>query len=171
MIARAERLLHHLARGVAYVSGGLVLIAAGLTLYEVFMRSVLNRPFFGANDLVLYLLTLGVIGFFPLMVDSGHHIKIDSLGKMAGLRWNRLIEWFAASVTLVVLAAFAWQFWRQGMRLAAYNDATQILHIPTAPLWLAASAIMGLATAIQALAVLTGHLDRIPVHQTLSKEH
>lgn len=170
MITRAERSLHYLARLVAYVSGALVLGAAVVTLYEVFMRSVLNRPFFGANDLVLYLLTIGVVGFFPLMVDSGHHIKIDSLGKIAGERWNRVIEWFAATVTLAVLAAFAWQFWRQGMRLAAYNDVTQILHIPTAPLWWAASAILGLATAIQALAVLTGHLDRMPVHETLKKD-
>ncbi|MFC6762472.1 TRAP transporter small permease [Sulfitobacter porphyrae] len=117
MIRLLERGLHHAARLVAYASGGLVLVAAVVTLYEVFMRSVVNRPFFGANDLVLYVLTIGVIGFFPLMVDSGHHIKIDSFGKFLGPRWFRRFEWFGNIVTLFVLAAFVWQFWRQGMRM------------------------------------------------------
>ena len=170
MIKLLERGLHHAARLVAYVSGGLVLVAAVVTLYEVFMRSVVNRPFFGANDLVLYVLTIGVIGFFPLMVDSGHHIKIDSFGKFLGPRWFRRFEWFGNIVTLFILAAFVWQFWRQGMRMAGYNDVTQILQLPLAPMWFAASAILGLATAIQLLIVLTGNIDRVAVHETLKQE-
>lgn len=170
MIARLERILHNAARLVAYASGVLVLFAAVVTLSEVIMRSVVNRPFFGANDLVLYLLTIAVVGFFPLMVDSGHHIKIDSLGKWLGPRGNRAVEWFASLITLLALAGFAWQFWRQGMRLAAYNDVTQLLHLPLAPMWWIASGIMALATAIQALIVVTGNIHRTPVNDTLRKD-
>ncbi len=170
MIGRLERVLHNAARLVAYASGMLVLLAAFVTISEVFLRSVINRPFFGANDLVMYLLTVGVVGFFPLMVDSGHHIKIDTLGKWLGTRGNLLIERFASVVTLLVLSGFVWQFARQGMRHSTYDDVTQMLHLPLAPLWWTAAGIMALATAIQALIVLTGNIHRLPVHETLKEE-
>lgn len=164
-----ERALHHLARLSAYLSGLLILSAALVTILDVVMRSVINRPFFGANDIVLYLLTIGVVGFFPLMVDSAHHIKIEVLGSRLGRRGVRLVEGFANLVTLLVLAGFTWQFLLRGNRLASFGDASQILQLPVAPMWWIGAGFMALAVVIQAVMVVTGHSQRVPVGQTLDE--
>lgn len=161
MIARIESVTRTASRFIAYISCFLILFAACVTLLEVFLRSVVHRPFYGANDVVLTALTIAVIGFFPLMIESGHHMRIDVVGKRIGGKGRVIIEAFANSVTFLVLVGFAWQFWIRGDRLAGYGERTQMLQIPVAPIWWVAAGIMGVAVFAQLLITLTGRTEHL----------
>lgn len=158
------------ARLIAYCSSLLIFFAALVTLLDIFMRSFLRLPIHGANDVILMALTLAVIGYFPLMIESGHHMKIDVLGKAFGARFRMVIEGFANMLTLLVLAGFAWQFWLRGERLHGYDERSQMLQLPMAPLWWIAASFMAVAVLAQILILLTGRFDQQPERIAHPKE-
>ena len=45
----------------------LIVLAAALTLADVVMRSVVRHPLFGTNDVVIILLTIGILRVVPVL--------------------------------------------------------------------------------------------------------
>ncbi len=139
---------------VAYIAVSLILVAAALTVVDVFMRSVVGRPIFGTNDIVILAMTLGVCGCFPYAMSSRRHMFVDVIGSRIGGRGYWILEIFGSLATLAVFCGFAVQFGMRADRLGDMNEGTQLLLIPLAPIWWIAAALLAFAAAVQAVVVL-----------------
>lgn len=133
------------SRGVGYLAAGLIFFAACLTVVDVFMRSVLNIPIYGTNDMILLAMTVGVCACFPIATISRRHMVVDVLGRALGRRWFWLLEAISSVPTILVLGAFSVMFAKRAMRLADMNEGTQLLVIPLAPFWWVAAAAFALS--------------------------
>ncbi len=132
----------------------LMLVAAGLTLMDVVMRSIVRRPLFGTNDVVLLLLMLGVLAAFPYSIATRQHLRIIAAGQRLGPKTFRGLELFAGLCILAVLGGFGWQFALRAAALSATREGTQLLLIPLAPFWWIGAALMMLAAFAQATLLL-----------------
>ena len=166
MIERLDRWSRAASQGVASLAVLLIILSALLTVIDVFMRSVIARPLFGTNDIVILLLTVAVVGCFPFGLAVRQHIQVDLLGRAIGPLGFWLLEVFANVLTLAVFLAFCIQFGFRAERLGLMNTGTQLLAIPLMPFWWVASGILGLASLAQLMVVLqtiVALLRRAPV--------
>lgn len=152
MIARIDRTTRAAASAVACLAVLLILLAAGLTAVDIFMRSILSSPLFGTNDIVILLLTVAVVACFPYALSIRQHIQVSLVGRALGARGYWALDLFANLVTLAVFAGFTFEFAERAGRLGAMHSGTQLLQIPLEPVWWVAAALLAFGTVAQGIA-------------------
>lgn len=110
-----------LARGLAWVEGGVMTVSAVLLLTimmivvaDVFMRYLLNRPFSFTYDLVGLYLLAGL--FFLSLSDTfrvGAHVSVDILVQRLPPLGRRASEITTALVGIPVFTAIGWLGWER----------------------------------------------------------
>jgi TRAP-type C4-dicarboxylate transport system permease small subunit len=153
MLDRFQRRYLGLVEWLAILAVGLIVASAALTLLDVIMRSIVRRPLFGTNDVVIILLTVSILATFPYCTATSQHLRVTALGPRLGPAGFWLVELFAGIVILTILGAFAWQFALRAVMLAKMGEGSQLLLIPMAPVWWIGAALMGMATIAQCLVV------------------
>jgi TRAP-type transport system small permease protein len=153
MLDRLQRSCLVLVEWLALFAIGLIVLAAALTLIDVVMRSILQRPLFGTNDVVIILLTVGILATFPYCTATRQHLRVTALGSRLGDSGFWLVELFAGTAILIILAAFAWQFALRAMMLAKMGEGSQLLQIPMAPVWWIGACLMAAAALAQCLLI------------------
>jgi TRAP-type C4-dicarboxylate transport system permease small subunit len=154
MTDRLERLSRAATRAVAALAVLLILLAAALTVVDIVMRSIVMRPLFGTNDVVLLLLTVAVAGCFPYALAVGQHMDVTLAGRALGRRGFWALTVFANLVTLAVFAGYCLEFAKRAASLSEMHRGTQLLQIPLAPIWWTAAALLGLGVAAQLVVTL-----------------
>jgi TRAP-type C4-dicarboxylate transport system permease small subunit len=166
MIERFERVSRAATRAVAALAVFLILLAAAITVVDVFMRSIVGSPIFGTNDVVLLLLTVAVAGCFPYALAVGQHMEVTLIGRAMGSRGFWTLSLFGNLVTLVVFAGFCLEFAKRAANLGDQNAGTQLLRIPLMPFWWIAAGLLALGVIAQTAVVAAGFvslLRRMPV--------
>jgi TRAP-type C4-dicarboxylate transport system permease small subunit len=154
MYDRSQCLFLRAVEWLALFAITLIVLSAGLTLLDVVMRSIVGRPLFGTNDVVIILLTVGILACFPYCTATRQHLRVTALGARLAPSGFWLVEILAGIAILVILGAFAWQFALRAIMLAKTGEGSQLLMIPLAPVWWIGSALMAIAASAQLLLIV-----------------
>lgn len=150
--APAAATARRLARGMAVVAiGGLLLLALG-TAFDVTARYVFAMPIRGFVDVSALAGAVLLAACMPHVVASRGNIAVDFLGHRLGPAAARALDRFAALVTTAFFALMAWQYVRHALELRATGETMPVLRWPVWPWWaavavcIAVTAAVGLAT-------------------------
>jgi len=122
-----------------------------LTVADVVLRAVANKPIRGVVELVELLLACTFFLALPATVLRDEHIVVDLLDTHA----RRLVPWlkrFSAALAVVMLGIITWQGWIAARDTLVFNDVTSDLSLPKLLYWI--PLLLGVAGgAVAALAM------------------
>ena len=153
MLAGLERIALAATRGLSVVGLVALMGLAAMTLADGLMRWLANRPIEGVRDLGGLAIAVAISCCIPIVMMERGNITIR-LGAKLSPAAGRVLDAFAALVTLVVLAAVAWQVWIYADKIARAKETTFVLQLPTAPFWFGVDLILWAAVAVQLLVLL-----------------
>ena len=102
-----------------------LLLFAGITVGEVFLRWLFNYPILGVSDVSSLIVTVAVASCFPLVFAERRSITVRIAGNLLGKRVNSIFEAFGTLVTLGMFFLIAWQLLDYAIELAE-NDQTKL---------------------------------------------
>jgi len=145
-----------LRSGVAKVCGwaaGTALAAMMLvTVADVVLRAVINKPIRGTLEIVELLLACTFFLALPASFLRDEHIVVDVVDGIAPRRVP-LLKRIAGVLGALVLAAMAWQGWIAARDALVFNDVTSDLALPRIWYWVPVLAGM-IGACIAAAAML-----------------
>lgn len=128
-----------------------LLLFAGITVGEVFLRWLFNYPILGVSDVSSLIVTVAVASCFPLVFAERRSITVRIAGNLLGKRVNSIFEAFGTLVTLGMFFLIAWQLLDYALELAENDQTTWVVLWPMSP-WYGVAAIL-MALCIPVLAV------------------
>lgn len=128
----------------------------GLSFSDAVLRSLFNRPIFGANDYAQILLSFAVAISFPLCVLSGRLIAIDTITDMLPEKLQKFLDWLVTIIGVVILCYLAWRAFSNALEAATFGESTLLLQLPFGPSYYAVAA----GSAASALLLLVERLVR-----------
>ena len=151
-----------LARAFAF-AGGVVLVAmTGMSVVSIAGRTVLSRPLAGDFELVQAGCAVAVAAFLPYCQLRRGNIIVDFFTVRAGPRVQASLDALGALLLAAVMALLAWRTAAGMLTVKAAGEITMIVGFPV---WLgyaaivpslALTALVGLATALEALKASRG---------------
>lgn len=137
------------ARFLTNVAGSALTVMMLVTVADVFLRNLFDKPIYGSVELVqgtlVYMVFLGI----PETFVRGGHVTVDIADHLFG---PRVIDWFrtfARLCSLVFLAAMLWTMAGRARDAYAFGDKTSDLAIPLIAFW--APMLLGTVCSIIAL--------------------
>jgi TRAP-type transport system small permease protein len=141
----------------ARLCGGLAAVAVAamvvLTVADVLLRAVLNRPVRGTYELIELFLTCSFFLALPAVFLRDEHIVVDVVDGVAPARVP-LLRRIAELVAAVTLGVMAWQSWLVAADAIAFGDVTADLALPRLYYWI--PVLAGLVGSAIAALVMTG---------------
>jgi TRAP-type C4-dicarboxylate transport system permease small subunit len=140
----------------ARLSGALAAIAIAamvlLTVADVVLRALVNRPIHGTYELIELLLACAVFLALPAAFLRDEHVVVDIVDHYAPRAVPRL-KFIAGIAGLAVLAVLGWQAALAARDTIAFGDVTMDLGLPRILYWI--PLLVGVAcAAAAALAML-----------------
>lgn len=151
-IARAPTAsLDRLAVAAVGAAGGLALFGLMLLMVaDALLRTFLNAPMFGAQEVTRVLLSVVVACAVPLCFLQGKSITIDAFVERLAPAWQRRIAAAAHLLSAAALAFLAYRCALNGWEASRFGESSMLLSIPSGPFYLA----LGAGFAASALAAL-----------------
>jgi TRAP-type C4-dicarboxylate transport system permease small subunit len=131
-----------------------------VTCADVVGRYFLNTPLPGGFELTEIMMAALIFLGMPLVTLSGEHIKVDLLDLVVSARVRRIQEVFAHLIGCGVSVLLAWTLWVKAGQVAAYQDRTETLGIPLAPIAYLMVAMMTVTGLIFAVHFVRGLMTR-----------
>ena len=106
-----------------------------LTVADVALRALTNKPIRGGVELVVLLLACTFFLALPATFLRDEHIVVDLLDTRA----RRLVPWlkrFSAALAVVMLGIITWQGWIAARDTLVFNDVTSDLSLPKLLYWI-----------------------------------
>jgi TRAP-type C4-dicarboxylate transport system permease small subunit len=107
-----------------------------LTVADVTLRGVFNKPINGTYELIELGLACSVYLALPAVFLRDEHLVVDAIDAVAGKRTVRLLDLAGACVSLVVLAAMAVVMVPLTRDMYEMGDVTADLSIPKIIYWI-----------------------------------
>ena len=127
---------HTLASKTCGWLAGISLAAMMLvTVADVLLRAVANRPIRGTFEIVELLLACTFFLALPASFLRDEHIVVDIIDGTAP-RWVPLLKRLSLAIAVALLAAMAWQGWIAARDAVAFNDVTSDLGLPRLWYWI-----------------------------------
>jgi TRAP-type C4-dicarboxylate transport system permease small subunit len=124
-----------------------------LTVTDVLLRALANRPIHGALELVELLLACTIFTALPAVFLRDENVVVD-VGDHVWPRWVPALKLAAAVASVVVLAAMCWSMYPRIKDILAFGDVTSDLSIPRIYYWVPVLAgVAGAALAAAAMIV------------------
>ena len=105
-----------------------------LTVADVVLRAVLNKPVRGTLEIVELLLACTFFLALPASFLRDEHIVVDIVDGIAP-RWVPLLKRIAGMIGVVLMAAMAWQGWIGAKDTLVFKDVTSDLALPRIWYW------------------------------------
>lgn len=142
--------------GIELTAAGFLAAVTALTFVSVFLRYFLAWSIPDAYDISSLL--LGVLIFWGMAVAGyrGEHITVDLLWALCSPTWRRVMDSFAALLTMGAMVAFTIMMWTKVASTRADNVLTFDTQIPVWLFYLLAW--MGLAAGVLLLCIRTMRL-------------
>lgn len=124
-----------------------------LTVADVVLRAIVNRPIRGSYELIELLLTCSFFFALPAAFLRDEHIVVDVIEGIAPAQVP-LLKRIAEVVAGVTLGVMAWQSWLVAADAVAFGDITSDLALPRILYWIPVLAgLVGSAIAALVMAV------------------
>jgi len=106
-----------------------------LTVADVVLRAVSNRPIRGTFELIELLLACTFFLALPAVFLRDEHLVVDIVDPLAP-RWVPRLRRLAELVAIPVLATMAWEGWKAARETLVFNDVTSDLAIHRLLYWI-----------------------------------
>ena len=123
---RADALL-----GVA--ASAILFLMMLLTFVDVVGRYLFSAPVRGGFEVTELMLLVLIFAGLPLVSRADEHVTMDFIDKLFGERGRQRVQRTAHAACAAVMFGLTWLVWIKANRIAAYNDATDVLRIPYGP--------------------------------------
>jgi TRAP-type transport system small permease protein len=146
-------------------SAAVLAVLVVLTFADVGGRYLLNKPIYGAYELIEILMGALIFTALPVVTFDDRHITIDLLDSVTP-RW--VVPWrdfLINALSAIALTIIAWQLYVLGADKASYNDVTSFLRIPQAPVMYGMAILSwsaAIAAGVAAFLVLRRSSSRAP---------
>jgi TRAP-type C4-dicarboxylate transport system permease small subunit len=90
----------------------------------------------------------------PVAIVERSNITIRLLPVLAGARVGQLADIAATILVEIILVLMTWQFVLFAEHAVTNGSATWMLGIPTAPVWAAVAAVIGISALLQVVVIL-----------------
>ena len=169
VMSARERLLKlagHLQRGQLWLAAVALVILMTVTVVDVFLRYLFNRPIRGSYDLVESMLLVFVFNGMAAAFFGRRNIVIDLLDSIVGERATAVLIRTADVLSVLCLGLLAWAMLLPAGQAYQYGDIKLELQFPIYVLWIIALASLA-GTIFCALVTLvakpaaagTGHAE------------
>jgi len=163
MFVRLEGAVTRGARNLSKAGLLLLISFAACTLLDGLARTFLHYPIDAVRDLGGLVTAVAISCCFPQGFLEGANIVISLIDGFIPARAVRILETFAAVMTLVVVALFACAFLRYTLELDRAGEITPLLELPVAPFWYVVDANLWLTMLVQLIVTArTACLREIP---------
>ncbi len=129
-----------------------------VTVADVLLRAVANRPIRGTFEIVELLLACSFFLALPAVFLRDEHIVVDVVDSAAP-RAVPLLRRIGLVLAVVLLAAMSWQGWIAARDAVAFGDVTSDLGLPRIWYWIPVLAGM-IGAGIAAVAMLFDNGER-----------
>ena len=147
------RLMGAAGTGSAVLGLICLLSMSAAILGDALVRTILNAPIPGLNDVLELLAPVIVASCFPLTLATMQNISIRFLGRWLKPRAGQLVELFGQSVAMLVMAGIVWEVGRYTGTLVEHEQTTWLLRIPVWPSWVVSTALLAFCLPVQALVI------------------
>ena len=106
-----------------------------LTVADVVLRALTNRPIRGMFEIVELLLACTFFIALPAVFLRDEHLVVDVVDPLAP-RWVPWLKRAAELIAVPVLAVMAWEGWKAAAETLVFNDVTSDLAIHRLFYWL-----------------------------------
>lgn len=137
--------------------GGLAALALAsmmlLTVTDVVLRAVANRPIRGTFELIELLLAATFFFALPAAFLRNENIVVDIVDRMLPRRVT-LLKRLAEILAIVIIATMAWQGWKVAQDTLLFGDVTADLELPRIWYWIPVLAGLigsGIVAAVMAI--------------------
>jgi TRAP-type C4-dicarboxylate transport system permease small subunit len=132
MIAAYIRFVAALMQVARIVIGVLLIASVALNFGNVFGRYALHAPIVGAEEVMAFFLVGIVFIGFPRVMWEGRHIKMDILTNLLPPRWQRVLEYFVALVSMAAGGLLIYIAVPVIMHLVGFDERSQAANVPLA---------------------------------------
>ncbi len=119
-----------------------------LSVSDAMLRSLLDRPIFGANDYTQIILSIAVSISLPLCVLSGRVIAIDTLVSLLPSGVRRPVDLLVSAIGACMMAYLAWRAFLNAREAARFAETTLLLQLPLDVSYYAIAAGSGLSALL-----------------------
>lgn len=134
------------------------LVAVGLTVTDIALRSVSGLTVHGLTDIVTLCTMIGAMLAIPYGFATDQHVSIDVFTSRMPPRLQRGLRVFAALLAFAFLGGAFWYAIPQVMTAYTYGDRSQSIGIPMVWYWLPLLIGLGAAALINLLLAIRGAL-------------
>lgn len=150
---RLLKLADHLQRAQLWVAASALVVLMMVTVADVFLRYVFNRPIRGSYDTVDTMLLVFVFNGMAAAFFGRRNIVIDLLDSIVGTRMTAVLIRIADVLSVLCLGLLIWSMLLPAVQAYHYGDVKMELRLPIYVLWIVALASLG-GTMLCALVVL-----------------
>jgi TRAP-type C4-dicarboxylate transport system permease small subunit len=148
----AAGLIERLQRAQLRLASVAMVLLMMVTVVDVFLRYLFNRPVRGSYDIVECLLLIFVFHGMAAAFFGRRNIVIDLIDSFVGARVIALLIRLSDALTVVCLCLIFWAMLNPAVQIYQYGDIKLELQLPIYWLWIAA--LIGLAGTIAAAVVV-----------------
>jgi len=106
-----------------------------LTVADVVLRAVFNRPIRGAFEIIELLLACTFFLALPAVFLRDEHLLVDVVDPLAP-RWVPRLKRIAELIAIPVLAVMAWEGWKAAQETLVFHDVTSDLALHRILYWI-----------------------------------
>ena len=144
----ADRFGRFLDQILGGLSAIILFVLMMLTTVDVIGRYLFNTPLPGGYEITELMMAALVFAAMPVVTRRENHIVIDLLDFMMPKAIVRPRQIIVNLLCAVLCALWCWRTWTLGVRLGGYNEVTEYLNLPLAPICYFISVMSGLVTLV-----------------------
>ena len=144
ILARTETVINVIARTIGYTGMGVLVAMMLLTVADVFMRYVFNRPILGTTEITQFMMV--TLAFFMAVWCTmlKAHIKVDLMSKYIPPMAQTISESIYIFLGLGLYSLISWQIFLTAGDKRLIGQLSEILDIPVYPFYLMAAIACGI---------------------------
>ena len=106
-----------------------------LTVSDVFLRFVFNRPINGTFELTEYLMVVIVFFSFPWATMRGVHVRVDLLTGRLPKKKQAVLYAISCALSMLITFLFGWYTYPEAMYAYDLQFKSDMLNIPSYPFY------------------------------------
>lgn len=134
-LAHADRWSTVATRAVAVLAVAGMLVISLLTIADVLLRLIANRPIAGFNEFAELALATIIAACFPRVLAARRNLSVDFLDAMFSNCQRAILAAVGGVLGTLFVAILAWRVAIHAQGLSQRDAATVILLLPMAPFW------------------------------------
>lgn len=119
-----------------------------LTVADVVLRYVVNRPLRGAFEVTELMLLVLIFAGLPLVSHADEHVTIDLIDRLLGPRAREAFKRAIQLGCAALMFFLTWQMWIKAGTISRAGDFTDVVKIPYGPFVYFMAAMIALAGLI-----------------------